>query len=82
MARAAHVLMCKDALRFRLTGRFAQEVTDASTASMIDQRGRRQTDAVLDHLGLGRWAPLLSETIETLSIAGGLTTEAAAALGL
>ncbi len=82
MARAAHVLMCKDALRFRLTGRFAQEVTDASTASMIDQRGRRQTDAVLDHLGLSPWAPLLSETIETLSIAGGLTTEAAAALGL
>ena len=82
VARAAHVLMCKDALRYRLTGRFAQEVTDASTASMIDQRGRRQTDAVLDHLGLSHWAPLLSETIETLSIAGGLTAEAAAALGL
>ena len=82
MARAAHALMGKDVLRFRLTGRIAQEITDASTASMIDQRGRRQTDAVLDHLGLSRWSCLFSEIVETLSRPDGLTAPAAAALGL
>lgn len=82
IARAAHALMGKDVLRYRMTGCLAQEVTDASTASMIDQSGRVWTPAVLEHLGLTRLQPLFRDTVETLSIPDPLTTDAAAALGL
>jgi hypothetical protein len=70
LKRAYRALMCKDYLRFRLTGTLAAEISDLSSGGLIDQRERRWTPAVIDHLGLGRYAPLFGETLEPLTVAG------------
>lgn len=82
LASAAHLLMCKDFLRMKLTGHFALEVGDASSGSLLDQSARRWTPAVLDLLGLSHYAHLFDEVIEPLSIAGFITPQAASATGL
>jgi len=80
--RARHLLMCKDFLRLRLTGRMALEITDMSSGSFLDHGARRWTSAVIDHLGLSHHAHLFGETVETMAIAGTVTPSAAAATGL
>ncbi|MDQ0468122.1 FGGY-family carbohydrate kinase [Labrys wisconsinensis] len=82
LARAAHVLSCKDYIRYRLTGRFNLEVSDASSGGFLDHAGRSFTPGVLDHFGLGAHAHLFTPTIEPLALAGQLTAESAAAMGL
>jgi L-xylulokinase len=82
LKRAHRALMCKDYLRFRFAGALAAEISDLSSGGLIDQRLRRWTPAVLDHLGLGRYAALLGETLEPLTVAGSVTHEAAAETGL
>ena len=82
LKRAYRALMCKDYLRFRLTGVLAAEISDLSSGGLIDQRERRWTPEVIDHLGLSRYAPLFDETLEPLTIAGSVTVEAAAETGL
>ncbi len=80
--RARHLLMCKDFLRLRLTGRMALEITDMSSGSFLDHGARCWTTAVIDHVGLGHLARLFGDTIETMAIAGTITPEAAADTGL
>ena len=82
LKRAHRALMCKDYLRFRFAGAFAAEISDLSSGGLVDQRLRRWNPAVLDHLGLGRYAALFGETLEPLTIAGTVTREAAAETGL
>ena len=41
LKRADHALFCKDYLRFRLTGEIGLEISDMSSASLIDLRLRR-----------------------------------------
>ncbi len=82
LARAAHLVTCKDDLRFRLTGRIALEVSDASTSSLLDQNGRSFTDAVFAHLGLAEHVRLVPPLVEPLVVAGQVTATAAAATGL
>jgi len=81
--RAAHILMCKDYLRFRLTGVCALEVSDASSGSLYDQSsGRRWNPTMLKLLGLEKYERLFGELLEPLSVAGTVTPEAAEATGL
>lgn len=83
VARARHVLLCKDFLRLRLTGSAALEVSDASSGSLIDQSGRRFTPAVLELTGLSHLARLFDgDLLEPLSIAGRVTAGAARETGL
>jgi L-xylulokinase len=82
LSRAAHALMCKDYIRFRLTGTLGLEISDLSSGGLIDQRERRWTPAVLDCLGLGRYARLFGDALEPLTIAGAVSAEAAAETGL
>ncbi len=82
LARAAHALMCKDYMRFRLTGELGVEVSDLSSGGLIDQRLRRWTPAVLDCLGLIRYARLFGEALEPLTIAGAVTEKASSETGL
>jgi len=56
LQRAEHALFCKDFLRFRLTGEIGLEISDMSSAGLIDQVLRRWTPAALDPFGLGRYA--------------------------
>lgn len=80
--RAQHLLMCKDFLRLRLTGRLALEITDMSSGSLFDHAARRWTPAVIEHVGLGHHARLFGDPLESLAIAGTVTPEAAEATGL
>jgi sugar (pentulose or hexulose) kinase len=81
LARAAHLFGYKDFLRFRLTGAAATDVTEASVApGSAVARGR--SEAMLDLFGLGPWRHLLPPVADCESVAGAITTEAAAATGL
>jgi L-xylulokinase len=82
LARAQRAMMCKDYLRFRLTGALANEVSELSSGGLIEQRLRRFTPTVLNELGLARYVRLFGETIEPLTVAGVLGAEAARATGL
>jgi L-xylulokinase len=76
------LLMCKDYLRYRLTGLRAAEVSDLSTSAQIPGDRRQIDPALFDLLGLEDCLRLMPPVIETMSIGGELTTAAAAAMGL
>ncbi len=82
LQRADRALFCKDYLRFRLTGEAGLEISDMSSAGLIDQRLRRWTPAALDVFGLGRHARLFGDGAEPLTIAGAVTGQAATETGL
>jgi xylulokinase len=57
-ARAAHVLLPKDYIRYRLTGRYATEVSDASGTALLDVRRRKWSAEMLAALDIpGGWLP-------------------------
>jgi xylulokinase len=79
-ARTRTVLLPKDYVRFRLTGRKAMDMSDAAGSLMLDVRRRRWSTQILSALGLD--ASLLPPLGESPEIAGGLSREAAALTGL
>ncbi len=82
-ARIAHVLLPKDYIRYRLTGEFFSEVSDASGTSMFDV-GRRQWSAeMLTGLDVSRrWLPEVTESPEpSTRISGGAAAETGLAAG-
>jgi xylulokinase len=79
-ARAAKVLLPKDYIRYRLTGAYATEVSDASGTVLLDVSQRRWSDEVLDELRIPRkWMPDCYESVE---ITGKITREAAELTGM
>ncbi len=80
--QARWVLMCKDYLRYRLTGRFVSDLTDMSGTSLMDV-GRGEYDAeVLEAFGLSSIADRLPPAHLSESICGEVTAQAAAETGL
>jgi xylulokinase len=79
--RAHRFLLPKDYLRFRLTGRFATDPSDARGTSMVDRASgdwhRELVEQVLEVP-----ARKLPEILPATQLAGTVTAEAAAALGL
>ena len=74
------VLLPKDYIRFRLTGAFASEVSDASGTSLFNVTKREWAWEMLDATGIPReWMP---EVFESYEISGKISTEAASATGL
>lgn len=74
------ILLPKDYVRFRLTGEFATEVSDASGMQFLDVPNRKWSREVLDKLGVAyEWLP---DVYESYEISGRLTKEAAALTGL
>lgn len=79
-AKAVHVLLPKDFIRFKLTGEFAMDKADGAGTVLMDLRRRAWSDEVLTALEIPRsWMPPLFEGPE---ITGRLTEEAALATGL
>ena len=59
----ARVLLPKDYIRFRLTGEFATEVSDASGTSFLDVPNRRWSDEILAALDIPpAWLPRVYES--------------------
>jgi xylulokinase len=79
-AKARHVLLPKDFVRYKLTGDFALDKADGSGTVLLDLKERDWSDYVLSALGIPRsWMPLLYEGPQ---ITGHLTSAAAEATGL
>ncbi|NLO81499.1 MAG: xylulokinase [Clostridiales bacterium] len=78
--RINKILLPKDYIRYRLTGEFATEVSDASGMQFLDVPNRRWSHEILDRLGIERqWMP---EVYESQVISGKVTQQAAQITGL
>ncbi len=78
--KCTHVLLPKDYVRFRLTGEYATEVSDASGTLLLDVRKRAWSDELLSKLSIDR--ALLPRVHESPEVTGKLTPEAAKLTGL
>ena len=78
--RARMHLLPKDYVRFKLTGEFATEVSDASGTSLLNVPERRWSDAVLGKLGIPK--EHLPKVYESYEISGRISALGAAATGL
>ena len=76
----AHILLPKDYIRYKLTGEFATEVSDASGMQLLDVPGRCWSDEVLARLGID--GSLLGKVYESPEVTGTVTAEAARLTGL
>jgi xylulokinase len=79
-ARVRKVLLPKDYVRFRLTGEYATEVSDASGTSLFDVVRRRWSYDMCDALGLDRG--ILPACYESQEVTGKVSADVAAKLGL
>lgn len=78
--RAAHFLLPKDYVRFRLSGEFATDVSDASGTLLLDVVHRRWSGEILSLLGIE--PAILPSVHESVEITGEVTREAALLTGL
>ena len=78
--KIAKVLLPKDYIRFRLTGEFATEVSDASGTLLLDVTHRKWCDPLLGLLGIDQ--SLLPRCHESEEVSGKITSEAAAEIGI
>lgn len=78
--KCAHILLPKDYLRYKLTGEFATEVSDASGMQLLDIKNRRFSREILDLLDID--PALLARVYESPEITGEISSAAAAATGL
>lgn len=79
-ARVRRVLLPKDYVRFRLTGEYATEVSDASGTSLLNVPRRRWSEAMLEGLEIPEdWLPKVYESPE---VTGEITAAAAEETGL
>lgn len=79
-ARCAHILLPKDYIRYKLTGEYATEVSDASGMQLLDVPKRAWSDEVLKKLGIDK--ALLGRVYESYEVTGKVTDQAAALTGL
>src|SRR6266852_3657510 len=78
--RVAKLLLPKDYIRYRLTGDFATEVSDASGTALFDVVRRRWSFDMMDRLGLDR--SILPAAAESSDVTGVISKEAAELSGL
>jgi xylulokinase len=78
--RARKMLLPKDYVRYKLTGEFASEVSDASGTAVFDVVNRRWSWEMMDALDLDR--SLLPECYESSEVTGLISAQAAEATGL
>jgi len=78
--RVAHILLPKDYARYKLTGEFFGEVSDASGTSLFDVGKRQWSDEMLRALDIPRaWLP---EVTESPVVSAKISADAARATGL
>jgi xylulokinase len=78
--KTKHILLPKDYIRYRLTGDYATEVSDASGTLLLDVVNRRWSDRLLELLEIDK--ALMPRLQESPEITGKLTAAAAEELGL
>lgn len=79
-AKAAHILLPKDYIRYKLTGDYVMDVSDAAGTSLLNVAERRWSDEVVNALKIPTsWLPRLAEGSE---ITGQVSEAAAQETGL
>ncbi|GHU70134.1 xylulokinase [Clostridia bacterium] len=79
-AKCRHILLPKDFLRYKLTGDFATEVSDASGMQLLDVPHRRWSEEVCAKLGIP--LELLAKVYESPEVTGHISDYAAKLTGL
>jgi xylulokinase len=79
-ARVHKMLLPKDYVRFRLTGEFATEVSDASGTALFDVAHRKWSSKMIEPLGLDR--SILPPCHESVAVTGAVAPAIAALTGL
>lgn len=78
--KCAHILLAKDYIRFKLTGEYATEVSDASGMQLLDVPRRAWSAEICERLGVDM--ALLPRVYESAEVTGHVTSEAAVLTGL
>jgi xylulokinase len=78
--RIYKILLPKDYINYRLTGRFATDMSDASGMLLLDVKNRRWSEKMLDICGVK--AEQLPELYESYQVIGTVRPEAAAELNI
>ena len=78
--RVRKMLLPKDYIRYRLTGEYASEVSDASGTAVFDVVNRRWSFEMMDGLGLDR--SILPACYESVEVSGKITPAIAGLTGL
>jgi xylulokinase len=79
-ARVRHLLLPKDYIRFKLTGEFASEVSDASGTALFDVVMRKWSSEMMERLKLDK--SILPQVHESSEVTGTITSAVAALTGL
>ena len=82
MQKAAHVLMAKDYIRYRLTGQVYAELTDMSGTSLMNVGTAQYDSEVLEAFGIPEVQDLLPPIKQTADLCGTITKQAASETGL
>jgi xylulokinase len=80
LAHTHHVILPKDYVRLRMTGEIATEVSDAAGTGIFDITRQRWATEILQGVGLRE--SLFPPVLRSTAVAGQLTRQAAAELGL
>jgi xylulokinase len=78
--KCRQILLPKDYLRFRMTGEFATEVSDASGTLLLDVKARAWHDRLIGILEIDR--ALLPRVVESHEVTGALSAAAAKDFGI
>src|SRR5205807_4915280 len=78
--KTRHILLPKDYIRYRMTGEYATEVSDASGTLLLDVVNRRWSDQLLSLLEIDR--ALMPRLHESPEVTGTLHPAAAGEMGL
>ncbi|MCL2841105.1 MAG: xylulokinase [Defluviitaleaceae bacterium] len=79
-AQVAKVVMPKDYVNFKLTGRIATDVSDAAGTMLFDVAKGQWSSGLIEKVGIN--ADILPEVLESIDIVGNVLPELAAELGL
>lgn len=79
-AKARHVLLPKDYVRYKLTGEYAMDKADGAGTALFDLKNRTWSGELLEKLGID--SALFPPTFEGSAFTGQVTPAAAAATGL
>ncbi|MGM9973330.1 MAG: xylulokinase, partial [Clostridiaceae bacterium] len=75
-----HILLPKDYIRYKLTGEFATEVSDASGTLILDVEKRQWSQEMIELLGINE--EMLPKVYESWEVTGKVSSELAGKLGL